>query len=107
MRALVTLLHAIGHPVTGSGPASDGPEAPVTLPDVPPDELASWLRAWPDEPLDVLEGVSPREALHQDGAAIEIDMLVRYLEHDADARGVRGLATEALRAQLGLGSGSG
>jgi len=104
--ALLALLERAGHPADSAEPVTSRFWSPVALPDGPADELAGWLRAWPDEPLEALDGASPRIALHADGAAVEVEMLIRYLEHDADERGLRGVATDALRAQLGLGSGS-
>lgn len=106
LSALLELLDRVGHPADSTEPLTSRHWSPVALPDGPADELASWLRAWPDEPLEALDGATPRIVLHRDGAGVEVEMLIRHLEHDADERGLRGLATEALRAQLGLGSGS-
>ena len=64
-----------------------GGEAAFSLPDVADEDLQDWLAAWPDEPLDLFEGVTPREAVQRHDAGAAVEMLVRYLGHDAAHRG--------------------
>jgi hypothetical protein len=101
LEALLALLRGLGHPTTAvERPVdSEPPEPPVALPALPEGELPAWLEAWPDEPLDVFDGVTPRDAVRRYGAAPAVEALVRYLEHDADRRGAA-LDGEALRAEL-------
>jgi hypothetical protein len=95
---LQDLLQAVGHPVlTVDEAVDDRPHPPVALPE---EGVGAWLRAWPDEPLEVLDGLSPREALRRHHAEAEVEVLIRYLEHDADRRGSSGLDTQALRREL-------
>jgi len=51
-----------------------------------PDEVAAALRSWPDQALEVLEGMTPRQALQRQQAEAEVEMLIRHLEYDADTR---------------------
>jgi hypothetical protein len=101
---LLALLEAVGHPAALEEleVEDDRPEPPVTLPDLPERELPSWLHAWPDEPLEALDGHSPRDAVERHQAHAEVEVLIRYLEHEADRRGVRELDTDGLRRELGL-----
>ena len=103
LEELLELLGQLGHPgeIGEEGVIDESVESPVTLPEVPADELAAWLDAWPDEPLDELEGASPREAV-ADGMRSEVEALIRYLENEADRHRLSGLATDALRRELGL-----
>lgn len=98
---LLDLLRGLGHPAIAEERAEDDepPEPPVAVPDLPAQELGAWLAAWPDEPLDVFDGITPRRAVRLPGAVPAVEMLIRYLEHDADRRGV-GLDTRALRQEL-------
>jgi len=108
LAALLDLLGRVGHPATAEEVevAADGPpEAPVALPHPGAIELADWLRVWPDEPLECFGGLSAREAVGRHDAGADVEMLVRYLEHDADRRGLAGLDTGALRTALGLTQG--
>jgi hypothetical protein len=99
-------LVAAGHEaVTVEGPVTEtGPEPPVALPDLPDDDLAEWLLAWPDEPLEMFEDLTPREAVERDGATADVEMLIRYLEHDADLHDLDAeeFDTYTLRVTLGL-----
>jgi hypothetical protein len=101
--ALLDQLRELGHPATAAETAlvDEPPEPPVALPDLPDSDLPGWLRAWPDEPSDLFDGASPREAIERYEAGRAVEMLVRYLEHDADGRGLE-LDTQALRTELGL-----
>jgi hypothetical protein len=103
LAALLDLLGELGHPATAAEKpfVDEPPEPPVALPDLPEADLPGWLRAWPDEPLDLFDGASPREAIERYEAGRAVEMLVRYLEHDADRRGVE-LETRSLRPELGL-----
>ena len=65
------------------------------------EDLQDWLAAWPDEPLDLFEGVTPREAVQRHDAGAAVEMLVRYLEHDAGRRGAD-LDSYRLRMELRL-----
>jgi tetratricopeptide (TPR) repeat protein len=100
---LLELLRGLGHPATAAAKTfvDEPPEPPVALPDLPEADLPGWLRAWPDEPLDMFDGASPREAIERYEAGRAVEMLVRYLEHDADRRGVE-LDTQPLRTELEL-----
>jgi hypothetical protein len=98
---LLELLEAAGHPAQVLDLPSQRPEPPVEL----PDDLAAlpaWLRAFPDEPQPALDGLTPRVAIARHAAAAEVEMLVRYVEFEADSRGFEGAGTEALRRELGL-----
>jgi len=103
LAALLDLLRELGHPATAEERAEEHepPEPPVALPELPAAELAEWLRAWPDQPLEEFDGITPREAVEKHGAGLAVEMVIRYLEHDADRRGVE-LDTTALRGELGL-----
>jgi tetratricopeptide (TPR) repeat protein len=102
LEALLELLRGLGHPATAERRPLEfePPEPPIALPDLPGSELSSWLEAWPDEVEEALDGVTPREAL-EEGAGAAVEMLVRYLEHDAHRRGVN-VDTSALRTELDL-----
>jgi hypothetical protein len=102
---LLDLLRQLGHPATAEEEPDEEPEAPtppVALPDLPASELPDWLDAWADEPLEALEDNSPREAIERHRAVAEVEMLIRYLEHEADVRGLPELETGALRVELGI-----
>ncbi len=101
---LRALLSALGHPVHAVYEPDDDerPEPPVALPDLPAAGIAGWLAAWPDEPQEILGGFTPREAVRRHSAGPAVEMLIRYLEHDADQRGLPDLDTGALRRELGL-----
>lgn len=100
---LLDLMRRLGHEAQAvDEPAEDErPEPPVAVPDLSAEELTAWLRAWPDEPLWVLDDLSARQALERHHAEDEVEMLIRYLEHSADVAGVA-LGTEGLREELGL-----
>jgi tetratricopeptide (TPR) repeat protein len=102
VEALLEVLRGLGHPATAQvRPLElDPPEPPVALPDLPEADLPGWLEAWPDEPEEALDGAAPREAV-EEGAGAAVEMLVRYLENEADRGGVD-LDTSALRTELGL-----
>jgi hypothetical protein len=103
LEALLDVLRGAGHPATATGRPSeaDPPEAPVALPDLEESGLPAWLEAWPDQPQEAFDGVTPRDAVERHDAAAAVEMLIRYLEHDADRRGVA-LETGALRTELSL-----
>lgn len=111
---LLDVLAGLGHParvleeelVSSNDFDDDVPTAPVTLPD-DPDEVAAALRAWPDRPLEVLDGITPRQALTRYRAVAAVEMLVRYLEYEADTRQLVNADTDALREELGLPSATG
>jgi hypothetical protein len=102
VEALLELLRGLGHPATAQQRPLEfeTPEPPVALPDLPEADLPAWLEAWPDEPEEALDGITPREALEQ-GAGAAVEMLVRYLENDADRSRVD-VDTSPLRAALDL-----
>jgi tetratricopeptide (TPR) repeat protein len=102
LEALLELLRGLGHPAAAEPrPLEvDPPEPPIALPDLPASDLRAWLEAWPDEPEEALDGVTPREAV-EEGAGAAVEMLVRYLEYDADRRGAN-LDTSGLRTELDL-----
>jgi hypothetical protein len=104
LAALLDLLRGIGHPATAEELAEEHepPEPPAVLPDLPATELEGWLQRWPDEPLEVFDGISPRDAVRDYEAGTDVELLIRYLEHDADSRGMHELDTDALRVRLGL-----
>lgn len=104
LAALRDLLRALGHPVltVEEELADEPPEPPVALPNLPPTEMPGWLAAWPDQPLEAYGGFTAREVVQRYGAREDVEMLIRYLEHDADRRGLHGLDTDALRAELDL-----
>jgi hypothetical protein len=101
LAGLLDLLRGLGHAATAEELPEDDepPQPPVAVPDLPAEELRAWLSAWPDEPLDVFDEITPRRAVELYGAAPAVEMLIRYLEHDADRRGVE-LDTRALRQEL-------
>jgi hypothetical protein len=102
LAALLELLRSLGHPaaVVEEGEIDESVGPPAALPE-DSDDLAAWLRAWADEPLAELDDHSPRGAV-EEGWSSEVEALLRYLEHDADRRRLTGLATDALRGELGL-----
>jgi hypothetical protein len=102
LEGLLDLLRRVGHPAMAEELPVEPPEPPVALPDLSPAELPAWLEAWPDEPLDLFDGVTPRDAVDSYEATAAVEVLVRYLEHDADRRGLRELDMEALREQFAL-----
>jgi hypothetical protein len=77
--------------------------APIGLPLLPDADLVPWLRAWPDEPNAILEGLTPRQAADEDDTESAVEAMLRYIEHDADARGIERAETDRLRRELGLG----
>jgi tetratricopeptide (TPR) repeat protein len=99
---LLELLRGLGHSATAEQRQLElePPEPPVVLPDLPESELQTWLETWPDEPEEALDGVTPRVAVEHGGRAA-VEMLVRYLENEADGGRTR-LVTAALRDELGL-----
>lgn len=111
---LLDVLADLGHParvleeelLRSNDFDDDSPTAPVTLPD-DPDEVAAALHRWPDHPLEVLDGITPRQALRRHRAVAHVEMLVRYLEYEADTRQLVGADTDALREELGLPSATG
>ena len=106
---LLDLLADLGHPARlvdqeVLGPEDfedDQPPPPVTLPE-DPDEVAAALRSWPDQPLEALNGLTPRQALQREQAEAEVEMLIRHLEYDADTRQLESVDTNGLRSELGL-----
>jgi hypothetical protein len=99
-------LVAVGHEaVTVEGPVTEmAPEPPVALPDQPDGDQAEWLLAWPDEPLQMFEDLTPRQLVEGHGATADVEMLIRYLEHGADLRQLDDdeFDTYTLRVTLGL-----
>lgn len=62
----------------------------------------SWMVAWVDEPLDSLGGLSPRQAAGDGHDAIDLEALLRALEHDSWLSGEGGAWVESLREEIGL-----
>lgn len=69
-----------------------------------PEAETAWRRRWLDEALPALDGRTPREAVTDPRAAIELERLLRRLEFDADLAaqsGHRPLDVEQIRRDLG------
>jgi hypothetical protein len=100
---LLRLMETLGHPPRAvEEPIDEAPEPPVELPDLEGAELGEWLSEWPDVPLGGFEEApTPRQLMEEDEGLV-LEMLVRYMEHDADRRGVKDLDTDALRGELDL-----
>jgi hypothetical protein len=77
--------------------------ARIGLPPLPHADLVAWLREWPDEPNAVFEDLTPRQASREDEWESAVEAMLRYIEHDADARGIESAETDRLRQELGLG----
>lgn len=74
----------------------------ITDPAAAPGVDVAALRSWPEQPLQVLDGMTPRQALQRQQAEAEVEMLIRHLEYDADTRQLERVDTSGLRAELGL-----
>ena len=69
-----------------------------------PEAETAWSRRWLDEALPALGDLTPRQAVTEPRAAVELERLLRRLEFDADLaahRGQRALDVERIRRELG------
>jgi tetratricopeptide (TPR) repeat protein len=83
------------------GDEEDGevdPDSPVPVPDLDPAGMQRWLRGWADLPQPILDGRTPLDVapLYPD----RVEVLVRCLEYELDARGIATEETERLRERL-------
>jgi hypothetical protein len=102
---LLALLAELGHPArVAEEQVSDVGEKlgrrSRETPDVflPPTPEGSWVSVSPDEPVPVLDGLTPSEAAAKDEYADRLEAFLRELEH-------RGAAAGDLRRELGLPTG--
>lgn len=69
-----------------------------------PEAETAWRRRWLDEALPALGDLTPRQAVTDPRAALELERLLRRLEFDADLvahSGQRALDVEQIRRELG------
>ena len=81
------------------------PSSAVSLRSVSPREDEAWRRAWVDEPVPSLSGMTPRAASRSKRGRILLEAMLRHFEYEADRTAAAGGTPRdirALRTELGL-----
>lgn len=79
--------------------------APAPAPETGRAGIDAWARAWVDESIPALGGLTPRQATKDEQGGVRLEALLRQFEHRAAvnrARGVEDVDVARLRADLGM-----
>jgi hypothetical protein len=82
-----------------------GPKAVDGRPGLVPEAVRAWERAWVDQPVPRLGGLTPRVAARRPDVRQDLEVLLREIEHGAARRsrlGVAGIDLAALRQELDM-----